>query len=118
MSIITDTDLFYQRSFYEDARRYMLGYSEAIAPLREKLKDKADISGIRIKDKGYEIRDLQAISWRDVEFEKSLLPRFVQSAPSISKALEASAPGLAAMLLTGVLSLAVSYFRFTRYSLL
>lgn len=87
-------------------------YSQYAMPLREKLRDQAEIGGVRIRDKGYEIRDIQAISYRNVEFDRGSLPRFKESEMPISTALKLSLRGVGFLLCSAALILLLSYFKF------
>lgn len=115
MSAITGTGLPAQKFFYERAKQYMHSYTSYVTPLREKLRHRAEIEGIRIMDRGYEIRDVQAISWKNVEFDRNSLPRFEAGEMPISTALRLSLRGVGFLVASIALALLLSYFKFVRY---
>lgn len=115
MSAITGTGLPAQKFFYERAKQYMYSYTSYVTPLREKLRNQAEIGGIHIMDKGYEIRDVQAISWKNVEFDRNSLPRFEAGQMPMHVALKLSLRGVGFLVSFMALLLLLSYFKFVRY---
>lgn len=115
VSAITGTGSLGQQFFYERAKQYMLSYTSYVTPMREKLRDQAEIGGVRIMDKGYEIRDVQAVSWKNVEFDRNSLPRFEAGEMPMSVALKLSLHGVGFLLSFITLALLLSYFKFVRY---
>jgi len=115
MSALTGTGLFRQKRFYEQAKRYMVAYTQYVMPLRNQLRDQAEIDSIIIEDGGYRIRDIRNISYENVPFDKGSLPRFQEKEVSFNAATKSSLRGLGVLACSTALTLLLTYFTFVRY---
>lgn len=115
MSALASTGLSRQKIFYEQAKRYMVAYTQHVMPLRNRLRDQAEIDSIIIEDEGYQIRDIRNVSYENVSFDRESLPRFQESEISFSTAARLSLRGLGVLVCSVALTLLLAHFTFVRY---
>jgi len=109
------TGYTHQQIFFKNAVQYMMEYTKFANRMREELKDKAKIFGPTVVDKEYKIQGISWISFKDVEFDRELLPKFPDYKFSISEGMRMAFADIIVLVFFSFLFFLLSYSIFLRY---